>query len=232
MYEVELPPEVKKLLNFFSVAVSFGFGGVSSVLECLNTRGYVAKLAVYMITPGVIVCAILLIGLARMLCRRPSAITATALLEWAAPYLLQLLFLCYPLVTTVAFDAFSCYEFTESEWLKADVSIECGTDNHERAEALAWVAIVIYPVGLLALNAALLFRARRAIRTQKATALSRAIAFVHREYEPHIFWWESRAMRTDLPRTAPPLPPLTCTCTCLRAGGSLSRCCAALCSWE
>ena len=75
-----------------------------------------------------------------------------------------------------------CYQFTESQWLKADVAIQCGTDAHGRAKALAWVAIIIYPIGLLAIAAALLFIARNAIILQKPTTLSRAIAFLHREY--------------------------------------------------
>ena len=79
-------------------------------------------------------------------------------------------------------DAFPCYEFIESEWLKADVSIQCGTGEHDDAKALAWAAILIYPVGLLVLNGALLFAARRAIRNDKPTTLSHAIDFLHREY--------------------------------------------------
>jgi hypothetical protein len=44
--------------------------------------------------------------------------------------------------------------------------------------------------GLIVLNAALLYRARDAIRSNKPTALSNAIGFLHREFEPHVFWWE------------------------------------------
>ena len=53
------------------------------------------------------------------------------LVEAALPWVLRLVFIAYPLVTTVAFEAFSCYEFIEpkSEWLKVDVAIECGTWN-------------------------------------------------------------------------------------------------------
>ena len=55
---------------------------------------------------------------------------------------------------------------------------------------LAWTAIVIYPVGLIAINASLLFCARRAIVSKRQTTLSKATAFLHKEYEPHLFWWE------------------------------------------
>jgi hypothetical protein len=44
--------------------------------------------------------------------------------------------------------------------------------------------------GLIVLNAALLYCARVAIRSNQPTALSKAIGFLHREYEPHIFYWE------------------------------------------
>ena len=87
-------------------------------------------------------------------------------------------------------DAFPCYEFIESEWLKADVSIQCGTGEHDDAKALAWAAILFYPVGLLVLNAALLFTARKAILSGRHTTLSRGISFLYREFEPHLFWWE------------------------------------------
>ena len=190
VYEVVLPPEVKRILSVFALIVSFGFTGVNSVLECLDMRGYVPTLTFYMVAPAAVALLVLLVGWARIRCCTRSATTPTALLEWAAPYLLQLLFLVYPQVTTIAFDAFSCYPFTDSQWLKADVSIQCFTPQHNFAKALAWVAITIYPLGLLMLNATLLFLAREAITTQRPTKLSRCIGFLHNEYELYFFWWE------------------------------------------
>ena len=55
---------------------------------------------------------------------------------------------------------------------------------------LAWAAVVIYPIGLVVLNASLLFCARKAIINKRETTLSKAIAFLHKEYEPLLFWWE------------------------------------------
>eukprot|EP00966_Prymnesium_polylepis_P027255 630447-Prymnesium_polylepis.1 len=46
-----------------------------------------------------------------------------ALFKRAMPTLLQLAFLVYPVVTTKAFEAFSCYDFTGSRYLKVDVAI-------------------------------------------------------------------------------------------------------------
>ena len=44
----------------------------------------------------------------------------TSFFQTATPALLTLAFLSYPLVTMRAFEAFSCYTFTTSEWLKAE----------------------------------------------------------------------------------------------------------------
>jgi len=103
---------------------------------------------------------------------------------------LKLGFVSYPLMTNMAFEAFSCYQFTKSQWLKVDVAIQCGSAKHRDAKILAWIAIVMYPIGLLLIYGSLLFSARHAIMTNRPTALSRAIAFLYREYEPSFFWWE------------------------------------------
>ena len=88
------------------------------------------------------------------------------------------------LVTNVAFEAFSCYEFEGGRsWLVADVAIECKTLDHDHAKDLARVAIAVYPVGIFVLNAALLFSARKAIYYEQPTMLYRTIDFLHREYQ-------------------------------------------------
>ena len=188
VYAIEMPAEVKALLNTFAIGISFGFNGLGSVLECLGMPRYTDLLALYIIAPLSFALLILLAAVGRTLCKRNRK--SSALLETAVPLLLKLGFLSYPIVTNVAFEAFACFTFTESEWLKADVAVECGTAEHDKAKALAWVAIILYPIGLLALNGALLFAARGAIVMNRPTPLSRAIAFLYREYLPHIFWWE------------------------------------------
>ena len=59
-------------------------------------------------------------------------------------------------------------------------------------DLLAWVAVALYPVGMLILNGVLLFRARLAIKTMQHTQLSRALEFLYCEYEPNFWWWEVR----------------------------------------
>ena len=74
--------------------------------------------------------------------------------------------------------------------LISDVAIECGTVEHSKTKQIAWIAVIVYPVGILVLNGSLLFCARRAILSGKPTTLSRSLAFLYREYEPDYFWWE------------------------------------------
>ena len=68
--------------------------------------------------------------------------------------------------------------------------VECGTPAQHDVVALAWLAIFLYPIGLLVLTAMLLIRAREAVVARRPTPLSSAISFLHREYEPHMWWWE------------------------------------------
>ena len=139
-----------------------------------------------MLVPPVLVGAILIGCLTYLLCKR--RLSRTALMERSLPLIVRLLFLLYPLIANVAFEAFSCYPAFDdgTRYLIVDVSIECDSnaDEYKRVTATAWSAVGVYAFGLLALNAALLFRAREAILKQKPTPLSHAIHFLYREFEP------------------------------------------------
>lgn len=104
-------------------------------------------------------------------------------------------------MTNTAFEAFSCYSFDEGTnytraFLIIDVGIECSAPwggsqtynaEHTNVTIVAFIAVAIYPLGLLMLNAALLFSCRKAILSGKPTPLSRATGFLHQEYEPAFF---------------------------------------------
>ena len=113
----------------------------------------------------------------------------------ALPPVLQIMFVLYPLVTTAAFEGFPCYEFEGGRgWLIADVNIECRTPDHDFAQSLAWVAVLMYPVGLWFCALFLLLRASKAITTGAETPLSRATYFLYKEYDTACFWWELMEM--------------------------------------
>ena len=77
-------------------------------------------------------------------------------------------------------------------------TIECDTAEHSQAKVLVWAAVFAYPVGLMALNAILLYVAHGAIIDGKGSAfemrLARSIAFLYKEYDVTCFWWEIAEM--------------------------------------
>ena len=59
----------------------------------------------------------------------------------------------------------------------------CGSPEHEAATSLAYLAIVLYPVGIPLLYLLLLVSARGAIAKDQPTQLSSALSFLHRDFE-------------------------------------------------
>ena len=198
MYEVELPQEVRNLLDNLSVAVSFGVKGLSRTpLACAGLSGYVPRLLFWIAAPLLVACCVPL-SVAALRWRRLgcAACTLAAVLKQSAPPLLSLLFILYPIVTNVAFEAFPCHELDGGiGWLIADVAIDCNSDTHMTAQLLAWVAIGMYPIGMWLLTAALLYRIKDVVAEGRETSLSTAVSFLWREYEPHAYWWAVHSPR-------------------------------------
>jgi hypothetical protein len=195
VYDVSMPRDVKDICASISSVVTFGLTGVATTpLECMGLGGYVPKLVFWMLVPLIVIVVIVaVIALVRMVKRHAGGNPpAETLLEQTLPPALMILFLAYPKVTQIAFEAFPCHKFESDSlgWLKADVSIKCGSPAHSSATGVAWLAISLYPVGLISINAMLLFKARQAIVDGIETPLTRAIGFLHKEYDPICFWWE------------------------------------------
>ena len=117
---------------------------------------------------------------------------ATTFFDKCLPAVMTLLFVIYPLVTKVAFEAFSCYWFMDGTrgFLRADVAIECNTPRHDVVMSIAWGAVAAYPVGIWVFCLVLLFKASPAIIAGKETPLAKALGFLYREYDVTCFWWE------------------------------------------
>ena len=233
VYEVSLPYQVKRLVSAISIGVSFGFANIGTPLECLDLRGYRPMLLFFMTAPFAFALLIVLSAAcwlayrneddtrkgasgydASMRAHPTKHIRRSALMELALPWVLRLIFIIYPIVTNIAFDAFPCFKLCfgpedpcpasdVQEYLKADVSIQCGTPEHDEIVRLAWLAISVYPIGLLGVIAFLLWRAQHAIGANRrtdsrpSTALSRAITFLYKEYSPGMFWCSSRCGGTS-----------------------------------
>ena len=191
------------LLYYVNMAMTLGLDRyLLTPLECLGIKGYKTKLLFWMVSyPAAL--GILWFGLLLYLsCRR--RFSGRAFGEIAIGMSVKLLFLFYPVINTIAFEAFACHEFEEYSggpkyrYLIDDVSIRCnyGDPVYDEVTFLAWLAILLYPVGAMVLCLVLLLCARNAIRHPKDTAslrlrwLARGLAFLHQEYTPEFYFWE------------------------------------------
>ena len=75
-----------------------------------------------------------------------------------------LIFLVYTSITAIIFETFVCYDVDDgTRMLRADLTIDCDSDAHFRAYVYAGVMILVYPIGVFCLYAAILFKNRRAL---------------------------------------------------------------------
>ena len=197
VYEVPVPHEIGALLHTLSSVCSLGveLSVLTPTLQCLGITTYLEQLGFYLTVPAVLMLSAT--GGAYV-CLRLSSVTVSrdSILQEALPAVLGIGFLFYPLVSNVAFAAFSCYPFDEGRvgWLKADVSVACHDDaQYTTVKLWAWFAVLLYPVGNLVLVAYLL---RRFVRPALGapTPLSRAIGFLYVEYRPEFYGWELMEM--------------------------------------
>jgi len=75
--------------------------------------------------------------------------------------------------------------------MRQDASVECGTEDHESITDLAIGFIVVWPVGSLVLFTALLAACYKPLQAKTPNAMTRATAFLHREYAKSWYWWEA-----------------------------------------
>lgn len=186
VYEVTLPANVQQFLGYLSFGISFGLGSTTQVLTCLGVGSFHSQLVLWMLLPPVLIGAIIVGCVVRLVYKR--TLSCIALVEHALPIVVRLLFLLYPLISNVAFKAFSCYPAFDdgTRYLIVDVWVRCSSpDEYMSIHTTAWWAVSVFAFGLLALNAVLLFLAREAILKQKPTTLSNAIKFLFREYGVH-----------------------------------------------
>lgn len=114
----------------------------------------------------------------------------------ALPLSLGLLFCFFPSVSSDIFLSWSCISFEKDgpgssvEYLRTDLSLECGIAAHNELIDVAWVLLVVWPVCVPLLFLSLLLFLRKHIAFHKLTPLVHATAFLHREYRSSCFWWE------------------------------------------
>jgi len=233
VFKVPFPKQAQSVLSIFEV-FNVNIAGLSLPLSCMGLGNYVDRLLFTILFPIVIAVCIFVCSVVYALsstirgstikggCR--SLVRVGGLL--ALPHLLRLSFLVFPMVSSAAFQAFPCEEFDDGSFLRADFAIECGTPEHDQVVTLAWIGILLYPVGISLLYIVLFRKANRAILDEKPTALSRALGFLTLDFDKVWFAWElieawkkcSIAYRTFLAS-----PALSSLCTLTLALQALPR---------
>ncbi|CAM9743167.1 unnamed protein product [Phaeothamnion confervicola] len=119
-------------------------------------------------------------------------------------------FLVYTTSSTVVFQAFACdrLEEVDTAYLRVDYSIKCYTPEHNFYMAYAAVMALIYPIGIPAVYAFMLWRGRRTLAAAAAAARAnsetapaaaavaladpsvRTTRFLWQPYKREVFWWE------------------------------------------
>ena len=186
VYRVNLPGPVRNAFGWLLGAFTLGLSDDVAFLTCLGVaNGFLDRLVFWILAPLVLVLIIVVCVMAQLFNSR--RLRSGELFYQSLPLVSYLLFFMYPIVTNVAFESFSCYEFDDGNFrrLVADVSVDCNErgdgSEYSKVYVTGWVAIILFPIGVPLGLAALLFRARHAISSGERTRLSNALAFLHRE---------------------------------------------------
>ena len=194
VYVITLPPIVTTVMIALDDVLSFGLDHLLTPLECIGLSGYVAKLTFWVLLApaGIVVLFIVLFLWLMVELGKPSRVRRFWE-EFGQRFVslgVRLLFLFYPVVSTVAFEAFACYDFEEEgRWLIVDVSIDCNSDGYILVSVFAGCAVLAFPVGVMVTVGVLLYIARKTILNPKDPAyrhvrwLSEGLSFLYREYK-------------------------------------------------
>ena len=103
-------------------------------------------------------------------------------------------FLVYSSVSSVVFQMFACDKLDNGKiYLRADYTIECDSDKHRALQIYAGLMILLYPVGIPALYAGLLFSNRRVLRDEKSreeSHFARPISDLWKPYKPQRSYYD------------------------------------------
>eukprot|EP00611_Tribonema_gayanum_P000843 TRINITY_DN1063_c0_g1_i3.p1 TRINITY_DN1063_c0_g1~~TRINITY_DN1063_c0_g1_i3.p1 ORF type:complete len:677 (+),score=107.39 TRINITY_DN1063_c0_g1_i3:1417-3447(+) len=209
---VRMPPLVEDMLYWLN-AVNLDLQRVLPLSCLVPGWTFYDKLLVTTLIPLVIVLAVAATSAcAQYFARKGKAgnngaketIVARAVHKVASRPLyiiLALTFLIYSGVSSVIFQTFACDTLAGSgkSYLRADYSIQCTTATHTRFKIYAGFMIVLYPVGIPVLYAAVLWRHRRAIKAVETSSRASAKAvdarlasssFLWEPYRPDRYYWE------------------------------------------
>ena len=111
-------------------------------------------------------------------------------------------FCVLPSVSSGLFAAFDCERFVADDvtgeahhYLSSDLAMRCSSGDfvnptYEGARSIALGFITFWPLGMPITTLVLLLYSSRALLEKRATFVTRAFGFLHREYRSSCYWWE------------------------------------------
>ena len=161
---------------------AFGLSCANHALRSFKTRLVFAITAPIVVSTVLLAYALIQVHMLRR--NAEKCFTRYAQLQ------LIVLFLVLPGVSTTIFRTFLCDEgFVEDKsvsFLEADLTLSCESTEYKQLEVLAWFGLLMYPVGVNALYAGLLYRARDAVQHRDGAGAEH-LGFLFRSYTPEYF---------------------------------------------
>ena len=206
-------PTTTPMAQFFRISIELDAWNVH--LSCYGANDVYSHIAFLMVWPIVGIGFTPLIGLVLAILfkqttlrelralgrqRGDRGLIDVVLLRYAVPLTMLILFFAFPPVTSLAFRLFEdCTTFSDElgqsqAFLVSShkhYALECPSDELSDAQSLAWVAILIYPVGTILLCAWLLYLGRaKLLLEEQGTPYTRSIAFLHAPFVPSYFYFD------------------------------------------
>ena len=180
VFGVVLPPNFERVQRRFDLLNLniFALPGLHS--QCFGLPTFVSQLLFLSLAP-----LVLILGSTGFYSFRGER-------EKALPVAFWLTFLVFSLVSSPAFQSFNCETFndgvTSTSYLRADYALTCAVDGvddggYTTLKVLAVLVILVYPVGVPAVYALLLFGSHR-------TFLAAHLSFLTSNYRAPFFYWE------------------------------------------
>ena len=107
---------------------------------------------------------------------------------------LMVMFLVYSSVSSVVFQMFACEGFDDGKrYLRADYTIDCDSLKHRTFQFYASLMMLVYPLGIPAIYAVLLFKNRRMLQDENgrgASLVARSTSSLWKPYKPKMYYYE------------------------------------------
>jgi hypothetical protein len=111
------------------------------------------------------------------------------------PLVVLIVFVMLPSVSRTIFSAWDCVAYksgptTSISYIRRDVSVECGSEEHNEVVVVAFFLVLLWPIGMQFLFFSCLYTNRKILRTGEENAVSRALRFLTGGYKPKYFYCE------------------------------------------